>query len=830
MLLTDILETNARQFPHKPALVMRMGYRTVSLSYRQVHELAIRSARLLERLGVQPGDRLPLLAPNSPYWICLFWGALLRGAVLVPLNIQMTAAMVARVVEQTGARVLFKHRHFREPPPGLVVHDLELLPEDLAGLGAAGFTKAPAQETDLVQILYTSGTTGDPKGVMLTHRNLGANLEAIARVVPVAPTDRFLSILPLSHMFEQMAGFLVPFRAGATIAYAHSLPAIPELLREHRITKMAAVPEFLKLTLNKIEPRQPGPRQAFNALLRLADLAGMPAVQRLLFWPLHRRLGGRLRVIASGGAALDPELERKWNALGFTVLQGYGLTETSPVVTTNTEQSRRPGSVGRALPGVQARIAPDGEILVKGASVFQGYFRDPERTRAAFTDDGWYRTGDIGELDRDGYLYIRGRKKYMILGPGGQNVYPEDVETELAKVAGVRDACVLGLEKPNGQIEIHAVLLLKTEADNAAPVSPPDAGAIVAQANAHLASYQWIAGWTLWPQEDFPRSATRKVKREEVLNHLRRARDVEIPSHPVTPAGVLVQILAEIADTEAARITDATRIVPELNLDSLLRVELAARIEQRLGAVIDETQITATTTVAELHVLIKSAQVHPEAIRFKRWPLSAAATALRALSQSLLLFPLLRLFVQLRVEGRENLAALAAPVIFMPNHLSYLDSIVVAMALPPPWRRRLAFAAARDVLYQRFRLIVEVAELLFNAFPFPRREHEHIKAGLDYMGRLLDRGWSVVVYPEGRMSETGALQPLKRGAGLIATSMDCVVVPVKLAGTNRVVPYEKILPRRREVVTVTFGRPLRFSRRESADAVTAKIQEALQHL
>lgn len=829
MLLTDILETNARQFPHRPALVMRPGYRSVSLSYRAVRDTAIRSARLLEREGVQPGDKVLVLAPNSPWWICLFWGALLRGAVLVPLNVQMTPAMVGRIASQTGARLLFRHRLFREPPPGLVVRDLELLPEDAAGFDTAGFTKAPAQDTDLVEVLYTSGTTGDPKGVMLTHRNLGANLEAIARLVPVAAADRFLSILPLSHVFEQMAGFLVPFRAAATIVYAHSLPAIPELLHEHRITMMAAVPEFLKLTLNKIEPKPPGPRRAFNALLRLADAAGMPALQRLLFWPLHRRLGGRLRVIASGGAALDPELERKWNALGFTVLQGYGLTETSPVVTTNTEASRRVGSVGRALPGVQARIAADGEILVKGASVFPGYFNDPERTRAAFTDDDWYRTGDIGELDRDGFLYIRGRKKYMILGPGGQNVYPEDIEAELARHSGVRDSCVVGLEKPNGQIEIHAVLLLKAEGANDAPATaPPDAAAIVAQANARLASYQWIAGWSVWPQEDFPRSATHKVKREEVLKHL-RAREVEVPGHPVARAGVLVQILAEIADTDPARITDATRIVPELNLDSLLRVELAARIEQRLGTVLDETQITAATTVADLRALVKATPARRETLRFKRWPLSPWATAVRMLAQGLL-FLLLRPIVRVRVEGRENLAGVPEPAIFMPTHQSYLDSIAVAQALPRRHRRRLAFAAARDVLYQQFKLIAPLAELLFNAFPFPRREHEHIKAGLDYMGRLLDRGWSVAVYPEGRMSETGALLPLKRGAGLIAAGMDCVVVPVKVLGTNRVVPYEKILPRRRGTVTVRFGKPLTFSRRETADAATSRIQAALQEL
>ncbi|MDP1709241.1 MAG: AMP-binding protein [Gammaproteobacteria bacterium] len=826
MLLTHILERSTQEFPERTALVMRMGYRTVTLNYREAYELARRIACLLQQHGVMPGDRVIVLAPNSPYWICVFWATLLCGAAIVPLNIQSTARMIADIASHTGAKVIFKYRYLKEALPGGVpVYDIEFIKEDVAGIDAAAFKKVQAAEHDLVEIMYTSGTTGEPKGVMLTHANLYSNVTAIAAGIPLTPQDRLLSILPLSHILEQTAGFLLPFSAGARIVFTPTPAAIAGLLPQHRITKMVAVPEFLKVMMSKIEERAAARGFPLAALRNLAQRLPLKSLQRLLFFPVHRTFGGRLETIACGGAPLDVALEKKWEALGITLLQGYGLTETSPVVTNNTRKHHRSGSVGRVLPGVAVKIADDGEILVKGLNVFSGYFNDEQKTRAVFDAEGWFHTGDIGAVDQDGFLFIKGRKKYVIMGPGAQNVYPEDIECELNKIAGVKDSCVVGLDRPGGQVDIHAVLLL-----DAAVPEAPQAADIIAAVNQHLASYQRITSGSLWPLDDFPRSATHKIKREPVLAHLiTHVTDGE-KAAPGGEKTILMRLLASLTGQPLARINDATQLVADLNLDSLLRIELVMRLEETFGVAIDETAITHTTTVAQLEVMTRAGTAPRAKQRFKSWLLTRWASWLRAALQSLLVFPLMRSFMKLKVEGREHLDAIPLPAVFMPNHVSYLDSMALAMALPRRIRKRLAFAAAQDVVYGEFKSVAWLIEFAFNTFPFPRHEHEHIQHGLDYAGRLLDRGWCVVVYPEGKMSETGALLPLQRGAGLIAVEADVCVVPLKISGTNAIVPCGKIMPRRRGVVTVRFGTPVKFSRRDSIADVTNRLQAVMREM
>lgn len=824
MLLTDILERNMREHPDRPALTMRMGYRTVSLRYRDVYDLSVRIACLLEKERVQKGDAVLLFASNSPYWVCVFWGALLRGAVVVPLNTQSTEATVRRIAEQTGARIIFVDgQGVRNTPSDLRRIDMDVLRETVADLDCSGYRKDDAQPHDIAEIMYTSGTTGEPKGVMLTHANIFSNVEALSRIIPRFRRDKFLSILPLSHIFEQVIGFLLPFSHATEIVYSHSPAAVRGLLKEHRITTMAAVPEFLRVVMAKIEARaeERGKLKFFSGMMDVSRRIGIRPLQRLLFSRVHAAFGGKLRTVACGGAPLDPALEKKWEALGIALLQGYGITETSPVVTTNTYAQRRLGSVGKPIPEVEVKIAQDGEILVRGPNVFQGYFKNVEKTKDAFTDDGWFRTEDIGEIDGGGFLYIKGRKKYMILGPGGQNVYPEDIEFELNGISGVKDSCVLGIETPGGQVEIHAVLLL---------AQPSEAERVVNETNAGLASYQQITGWSVWKEDDFPRSATRKVQKEKVLASIKDGRKKEDGTEPGRESTPLMRILARISGTDVSQIDASTKFIPRLYFDSLLRVELVAQIEDDLGVMIDEAKITPSTTVAELEAMTTAA---PPAMRkpgLKTWPTSRLTASARTLLQTLLIFPLARIFVKLKVEGEEHLEGLPLPAVFMPNHLSYLDSLVIVMALPRRIRRRLAFAAAQDVVYETYASIAWLLELTFNCFPFPRRENQRITSGLERMGRMLDRGFSVVVFPEGKMSRSGELQQLKRGAGLVAGEMDSYIVPVKHEGTNIILPYAKILPRKRGTVTVTFSKPLKFSTHGSYVDATAVIQKELQRL
>lgn len=821
MLLIDILFNSAQKFPQRPALTMRMGYRTTTLTYQQVEQLSKKIALFLADQGVVAGDCILLCAPNSPYWVCIFWACLLQGYYVVPLAMQSTQDIINKIAEQTQAKVFFKSMHVRFSLPHTTTFLVELITETVKKYDAEHFVLPAHDPHSIAQIMYTSGTTGDPKGVMLTHENIGSNVQALNSVFCLSEHERILSVLPLSHMLEQIAGFLMPFSIGAHIIYAHSHGAIKDLLRQYRITKMMSVPEFLKLMANRLQATVAkfGIAPLFKIGMKIAAILPYKPLQRLLFFPAHRGMGGSLDTIASGGAALDEELEIFWNKLGFYILQGYGLTETSPVVTINTYQARRIGSAGKPLPGVNIRLTHDGEIEVQGPNVFKGYYKNEAKTRESFTEDGWFKTGDIGFLDKDGFLFLKGRKKYMIKGAGAQNIFPEDIENVLNAISGVKDSCVVGIERHAG-LEIHAVILLS---DTAADVEQ-----IISQANARLASYQHINGWSVWPDDDFPRSAIRKVKKEVVLAWLKEKHH-EQKSRINGMNGPLVSLVAEVTGVTAATIHPTTKLIGDLKLDSLMRVELVTRIEECHGVLIDERLINAKTTVADLEYIIAHAAPIKKIPRVKKWPRSWWARASRSgLQDIILLFP--RLFFKVNVEGDEHLNELKESAIFMPNHVSLIDGLIVMMALPRRLRKKISFAAAYDVLYQDYWAMRPLAELLANAFPFPRREQEHVATGLLNMGIMLDDGYNVVVFPEGRMSEDGKLQPLKRGTGLVVIEMSCPVVPIMLKGVEDLIPYNCLIPRKRGTITVIIGKPITFDRTMSYDQATQKVEQVLRSM
>ncbi len=823
MVLTDILTRSAQRYAHRPALTMRMGYRTVTLAYKQVEEMARRVALFLEAQGLGKGDTVLLCAPNSPYWACVWWGCLLRGCWVVPLAVGSTQSTIEKIAQQTQAKVFFSSIHVRFVVPQARTFMVEHVVDLIASFVADAYNPIKIMPDDIAEIMYTSGTTGDPKGVVLTHGNIVSNVEELASVLRISGIkERILSILPLSHMLEQTAGLVLPYTLGVHIIYAHSHGAIRELLNTYRITKMIAVPEFLKLMAQRIQTNvhEKKREKIFNMLMNFSQKISSKWMQRFLLWPVIKSLGGKIDTIASGGAALDPDLEQWWDTCGLYILQGYGLTETSPVITINDYDQRRIGSVGKPLEHVQVRLSNDGEIEVNGPNVFRGYFKDEVRTKESFTADGWFKTGDMGYFDTDGFLFLKGRRKYMIKGPGAENIFPEDIEAVLNTLAGVKDSCVVGVEKTSGMIEIHAVLLL---ADQSLKVSD-----IIQKANEHLAPYQRITGWSVWLDEDFPRSVTRKVKKEMVITWIKEQQKNH-NGKKVEMVSPLIHLLAEISGVAANAIHATSSLVYDLKFDSLMRVELVTRIEDMKGVLIDERLITGSTTVADLEVIIATAKPLTKMPAVKRWPRLWWARMIRWLWQPVL-WLLVRIFFTFKIEGEENLNNVQLPIILMPNHVSLIDSFFVVAALPRRLRKKISFAAAYDVLYEEYWYLRWLAELVFNAFPFPRKEHEHVATGLLNMGTMLDAGYSVVVFPEGQVSKDGKLQPLKRGTGLIALEMGSVVIPMKLKGVEQAVPYDCVFPRRRGNLTIIFGKPIVFAKFMTYDHVTSMIEDALKEL
>ncbi|HEX7171070.1 MAG TPA: AMP-binding protein [Candidatus Limnocylindria bacterium] len=831
--VNDLVRTAVERFDRHPALLIKPAFRTRTWRYRDLGEQVPRVARVLADLGLSPGDRVVLWAVNRPEWAVGFLAVAHAGLVGVPLDVRSTDEFASKVAAQTEPKLVLASRHTEEPARrlGLPVVLVETLP-DLARGVAEPLPAAPVAPDDLLLVVFTSGTTGDPKGVMLTHRNVASNAGTLVDVFPFGPDERLLSVIPLSHMFGLTCDLLAPLAAGKTIVYPVSRqPAVlVRTFREFKVTMFLIVPQGLRLLSNAVERKVDagGKRAQFERLHAIAER--MPRViRRLLFRPVLSQFGGRFRTFAVGASALEPELARRWGHMGIDCLQGYGATEMSPVISFTRPARNRIGSVGEPIPGVEVRIADDGEVLARGPNRFVGYWQNPEASAAAIDADGWYHTGDIGELDADGFLTLRGRKKDMIALPDGQKVYPDDVEAVLARDPRLRDASVVGLDGDGTGARVHAVLLLD---------DPAVAEAIVRDANAGLAGHQQIRGWTVWPDEDFPRTASLKVKKRLVLDRLAAGHGSPPPAAAdgdgagtaaARPqVATVASLTAQVAQVPFALVLPDARLEADLGLDSLGRVELLSVIEEELGAFIDDGQLDPDATVADLERLVDGARDgRPETGVFG-WPLNPVVRAVGIGLQELLMVPFVGLFYRVRIRGEHNLKRLEGPVIFAPNHHLHSDNAIILTHLPLAWRWRLSVAAAADDIFGN-PIRGLGAAVLGNAFPLAREGA--IRRSLELLGARLDRDFSVLIFPEGELTVGGPMKPFKSGAGLIAVESAIPVVPmkVKIHRLSWIDQRGKGTSARGDV-EVIFGEPMLFDAGTDAVAATARLEAAVAAL
>ncbi len=817
----SILEASVRTFGRRPALLYRPLYRTETWSYADLWE---RSGRVVGRLrtqGITKGDRVVIWAPNSPWWVAAYLGCLRLGVILVPLDLRSTPDFIERVVTQTEPRLAIVSRltaaGWTYSTNPWIIEDLEQL---LAGIESAD--PGSVADEDIAEVIFTSGTTGDPKGVILTHGNITANLASALQVVPTSPDFRLLSLLPLSHMFEQTVGLLLPLACGASVYYPISRQSTMLFrdLQSQGITTILAVPQAFSLLMAGIEREvaKAGKSATWDRLGKIAAHLPM-AARRLLFRSVHARLGGKLLFLVSGGAPLEAELTEKWALLGLPMIQGYGATEAAPILSGTMLHDLGPGTVGRAVPSVEIRIAEDGEVLARGPNITPGYWKNPQATADAFID-GWYKTGDLGQLDAEGRLSLRGRKKDLIVLANGQNVYPADLENVLRAGGGLTDAAVVGLPSPQGA-RVHAVLLLDPSETN-----PPE---LIRAANAQLAAHQQIQGHSVWPEADFPRTHTLKVKKHEVLRALLNQQETTetprvAPTSDAPNVSPIRRLIAEAAGMPAAELTDEATLGGGCGLDSLSRVELLAAIETELDIYLDESRVGPDTTVGELEALVTTGERGTRPI-FPKWPLSPAAGAVRAAVEDGV-FLLMAVMAPAKVSGLHNLTGLTKPVLFVANHGSHMDSPVLIRALPKAWRQQLAVAAAADYFFTK-QLLGRAVALALNAFPFSREGN--IRPTIEHCAWLLDHDWSILIFPEGTRSATGEIGQFKAGAGLLAVELGVPVVPVRLTGVRELLPKGRALPRPGKV-KVRFGPALRFERGTPYPEAAAAIEAAVRAL
>jgi long-chain acyl-CoA synthetase len=656
---------------------------------------------------------------------------------------------------------------------------------------------------------------------MLTHGNITSNVHS-AGVLPHGPEHRLLSVLPISHMLEQTGGLFLPLASGGSIAFSTSLrsSAFLAALAERRPTTLVAVPRILDLLLQAIvrDVERRGRLRHWQAAHRLA--ARLPqSGRRLLFLPVHQALGGSLRWIFCGGSGLDPELQSAWQRLGITVMQGYGATECSPFVSCQRAIDTLVGTVGRALPEVLVRLNDAGELMVSGPNVTSGYWQNPQATSEAF-QDGWYATGDLAHMSQRGDIYLLGRKREMIVLPSGMNVFPADVDAELAHESAFDDAAAVGWSS-NEVPAVHAVVIPK------AGVHRSKLEEAIRATNTRLAPHQQITGWSVWPEAQLPLTATRKVRRNEVVEWLRKQDQpvsADAPSDDHTSqSSALARLLAQATHRRSSEITPDTALASDLGLDSLARVELAVAIEQSLGVVVSDAAISEVSTVSDLERLVRGSNTSETAPPTATWPFSRITSDVRAGLQYSLLFPLLdRICRPIQVIGLHNLPQ-AGQVLLVANHASHLDAALVLRCLPPRLRRSMAVAAAQDYFFA-FRRRALPAQLLLGAFPLARSGS--ILPSMEHCGRLADRGRSILVFPEGTRSTDGQVHDFKGGIGLLARELRLPVVPIGISGTAARLPKGRLLPNPGEV-RVSFGAPVVRDPAESDQAFADRLREVV---
>jgi long-chain acyl-CoA synthetase len=815
------------------------GYRSWSYTYREVAAGARAFAERLRASGIRKGQAIAVWGENRAEWLIALWGCVLEGVVLVPIDYRASADFLLRVAEIVDAQAILA---------GDAV-DAAALGSDRPVWALAGLTGGKAEGTprsegdgatadDTAEIIFTSGATAAPKGVVITHRNILANIVPIERemakykkyAAPFLPI-RFLNLLPLSHMFGQaMATFVPPMLPGVVVFTRSFAPEdIVRQIHDRRISVLVSVPKMLEVLRDHIVRTDPGTASAPEKMHWTAR-----------WWKyrrIHRMFGFKFWALVVGAAPLDPDLETFWRRLGFLVVQGYGLTETAPIVTLNHPFRSAHGAVGKPIAGVEVRIAEDGEILVRGENVTRGYFNAPEETRASF-EDGWFHTGDIGEIDAAGQLHIRGRKKEMIVTPEGLNVFPEDVERVLNELPGVVESAVVGATLAGSTAErVHAVILAKPGTD---------LDSVVREANAKLQDHQKIRAAAAWPGTELPRTeGTRKLKRRELKQWLTPSSAGGSPPATAVHGGrSAASVLERFAPGRT--ITPQTT-VDELGLSSLERVELMMALEDAMQVTVDESQFAAARTVADLEALVRPIEagaaatvVRPEPIDFPTWNRSLPVRALRHASLPTWILPLGRIFVTLEVHGLEHLESIPGPVIFAANHQSHLDTPMILQALPPRWRYRVAPAMAKEFFKAHFypdqfgaaaRLTNSInyylASTFFNAFPLPQRE-TGTRQTLRYIGDLIGDGFSLLIFPEGRRTENGEINRFQPGVAMIASRLDVPVVPVRITGLDRILHHRWKFPAR-GTAGIAFGEPMSLKGNEYA-ILAKQVEDAVSQL
>jgi long-chain acyl-CoA synthetase len=867
----------AERWPDNVALEIQRHDHIESCTYAELHRMAESVGRWITESAFQRGSRLAILADNHPRWVAAYLGIIASGCVAVPLDTALHADQVTKLLKDSGASaVLVDAKHVPVTRPAAAELNLGLIlmdPDRMASpsqehwrgnlpaifdAGPANFKPAVSNSDDLAALIYTSGTTADPKGVMLTHANFLGEVEAVFNWVNIGPADALLGVLPLFHVLALMANMLLPLVKGSRVLYLETLNTteLMQALQERNITAFAVVPQFYYLiherVYSEIKKRGALTQKLFGAMVALNRTLRKVGVNAgpVLFRKIHTALGPKMRYFATGGSRFDPAIQKDFYDLGIDVMQALGLTETAAAIYVNSPNDIVIGSCGKAMKGVEGRIVEPqlqdeggpavGELAVRGPMVMKGYWNRPDATAAALRD-GWFYTGDLGYFDARDNLFLTGRKKEVIVLSNGKNIYPEEIETHYGKSPFIKEIAVVGLEgKPGGGGDrLHAIIVPNFDAlrqrkiVNAKEIIRFDIEGLSQQ----IASTKRIGSYEIW-QDDLPRTTTRKIKRYEIEKRVRAnqakrlAGDSELPAEKPLTADELAWLDQPHVQRGLTIVREAARNLPpnlqpshnlelDLGLDSMQRVELLSRLEEELGGNVEESRLAEIYTVRDLlDAVLESAAggaVPATRTAFAGWkailaedPTDPEVLALKdpAPGFETVLYPLSRIIqmiardlFHLRVSGLEHLPQ-RGPFILSSNHQSYMDPLVLAGMLPKEIMENAFAVGTSEIFGEGFMrrlarwLRVVVLDPDSNLVPAMRAGAFGLKHG-----RVL------VLYPEGERSIDGKPRIFKKGAAILSIHMQVPIVPVAIEGFYDAWPRGKKFQKITDLRMV-FGEPI----------------------
>lgn len=826
--LLSFLDEIAERHGHAPALLLPHPDGFTRVSFLELRDRAHATAARLHAQGIRQGDRVFLAGRNHPDWPVAYFGILRAGAVAIPLDpsLEIEQAETIAATAQGRAALLDSDSATRFGE-ALGVPCLSLSATTAPG-PCEGLPELVISSDDIASILFTSGTTGEPKGVLLSHANFCSLLGSLAQVFELGAEDRILSVLPLHHTFEFTCGLLLPLSRGTRVVYLDEISSerLSTTLRDARITAMVGVPALWQLLerrmMSQVTERGPLVRTLFDGGLELNRWLGKTAgidAGRLLFGTVHQGLGGNIRLLISGGAALPRDTHQFFAGLGLHLAEGYGLTEAAPVLTVDAAgPGTRPGSVGRAIPGVELKILePDGEgvgeVLARGPNIMAGYFRNEEATEAVLSEDGWLHTGDLGRLDHRGRLVVVGRAKDVVVTASGENLYLDDIEARLGQVPHIEELALVGLADGKGGERLGLLAVRSAAAAALVPSGRDPARATLKQRieSLPIGSRPAVVHLVDVP---LPRTATRKVKRRQVRDLLERihaaAESAGKPQRLDTGSGGSVrQTIAGVCGQPAEEITGSTRMVEDLAFDSLMWVELASALDELPDVHPDTEALASCSTVAEIEELTAQPPVPLEdQTEVVQAPFHFPAPLVSPL-RKLLRTGQRTIYEQLldvEVTGRA-LIPKNRQVLVISNHCSHIDMGLVKTALGDYGEKMVALAA-QDYFFEGNSLWVAYFEQLTNLRPLDRKSS--YRQSLRQAIAAVEEGHVVLIFPEGGRQGSGALQQFKPLVGklILETGMD--ILPVHLRGTHDVLPKGAAVPRGRKV-GVRIGTPIPFS-------------------